>query len=94
MHLPTSSRRLCDRLQDPITVVRLVSLPRDRADRRRRAPYIMVSSYHLAVVGIVASLVAHGLSSPLTSVDLLDKRGENLALNKDFPDPSIEQVSH
>lgn len=55
----------------------------------------MVSSYYLAVVGTLASLVAHGLSSPLSpTANTLYKRGEQLALNRDFPDPSIEQVSY
>lgn len=55
----------------------------------------MILCHHLPVVGIFASLAGHVLCSPFRHAGIaLDKRAEQLALNHDFPDPSIEQVSY
>ncbi|CAN8096711.1 unnamed protein product [Discula destructiva] len=53
----------------------------------------MLSGYRLAVVGVSVSLFfTRGLGSPFQHpANTIDKRGEQLALNRDFPDPSIEQ---
>lgn len=55
----------------------------------------MVSSHHLPVLGLVTSLAGIALCSPFRPSGInLNQRAEQLALNHDFPDPSIEQVRY
>lgn len=53
----------------------------------------MFSSHHLPALGLVALLAGNAFCSPFRSSGItLNQRAEQLALNNDFPDPSIEQV--
>lgn len=70
------------------------SRPKGCLDQRQRADSNMIPSCHLAVVSVVAALIGHAIGSPFRrSEKSLVRRAELLALNNDFPDPSIEQVS-
>lgn len=55
--------------------------------------YNMALRVVLSIFGLLASLPCEVLGSPFHRANSNEKRSEVLAINKNFPDPSIEQVS-